>query len=232
MLDSIRGWIGVAPPKAATPAKKPNAVLERRKQAAQEQTHEQRLAALIRAQTVQISQLREDVEDYKEQTNQHLASGNRVAARNAIEARKKVEADIALRQKKLENTRAQQHAIEMANANLEHGLLLQEGAQELKGATEAMAEIDLEGAVDTMQDAAAEVEEHNVLLTEPIFTAGGTVDDGEVDDELNALLAEQADLKAASFPDVPKTAPVKTPLQAKAPSQVEEPQTTELPEDV
>lgn len=104
------------------------------------------------------------------------------------------------------NLKAQQQALETANSNIEQGLLLKEGSEQLKDAVGALDEIDLSSAVDTMQEAAGKVEEHNEMLSEPIFGGSNTlIEQDEVDTELDALMQEQA----LEFPDAPKTTPVK-----------------------
>lgn len=207
-MQAIRSWIGLTPASGSGSgeAKKPNATLVRRQQAAQEKPHHERLASQIRAQTLQISQLQEDVDDLNDKIKNAVAAGDRRTAGTHLEERKRIQADMELRKKKLANSRAQQKALENANSNIEHGLLLKEGADELKDAVAAMETIDLHGAVDDIQEAAGMVEEHNAILTEPILGGGdGGINDAEVDAELNALMNEHADLHA--MPSAPTKKP-------------------------
>ncbi len=206
-MQSIRSWIGMAPAGGAGGGNsKPNATLARRQQAAQEKPHAERLASLVKAQTLQISQLQEDVDDLNANISRAVAAGDRRTAGAHLEERKRIQADMDVRRKKLANTRAQQKALETANSNIEHGLLLQEGASELKSAVQAMETIDLHEAVNDIQEAASMVDEHNAMLTEPILGSGGgtsLLDDAEMDAELDALMnAGHVDL-----PSVPSAKP-------------------------
>ncbi len=199
-MDAIRGLLGIAAPQPVH-KKKANTILERKKQAAQERPHHERLKLAITTQTLQIGQLQEDVDELNEKIQLAAAANDRRSAGVHIAERKRIQLDIDTRQKKLANTRAQLQAIETANANLEQGLLMREGADELKSAVEAMDTIDLNGAVDDMQEAASMVNEHNDRLTDPIFGGGEELAD-EVNAELDAVMA-------ARMPSVPTVAPVK-----------------------
>lgn len=201
-MQAIRGMLGITPPTTTT-QKKANAVLARKQQAAQERPHHERLALSIKAQQLQLSQLQEDVDELNDKIKLAVEANDRTSAGTHLAERKRIQADIEMRKKKLANTRGQLQQIETANANIEQGLLMREGAQELKSAVEAMETIDLDGAVADMQDAAATVNEHNERLTENIFDDGP--DPSEVDSELDAIMATR-------LPTVPATRPVVAPV--------------------
>ncbi len=196
-MDYLRSLVGVSPSASAAAAKKkkPNAVLARKQQAAQEKPHHERLASSAKAQKLQLSQLQEDVDDMNTKLKLAVEVGDRRTAATYLAERNAIQADMTIRQKKLANTRAQLQAIETANSNLEHGLLLREGAEELTNVVAAMETIDVASAVGDIQEAAGMVEEHNVLLTEPIL---GTDDGG--DDAVNAELDALMGVKLPSAP--------------------------------
>jgi TolA-binding protein len=164
-MQALRGVFGMAPSGGAAAPKKPNAVLARKKQAAQERPHHERLALSVKAQQLQIGQLQEEVDDLNDKIKLSVDANDRASAGAHLLERKRIQTDIEMRKKKLANTRGQLHQIEMANANIEQALLTREGADELNSAVEAMETIDLDGAVDDMQDAAKTVDEHNERLT-------------------------------------------------------------------
>jgi hypothetical protein len=197
-MQALRGVFGMAPSGGAAAPKKPNAVLARKKQAAQERPHHERLALSVKAQQLQIGQLQEEVDDLNDKIKLSVDANDRASAGAHLLERKRIQTDIEMRKKKLANTRGQLHQIEMANANIEQALLTREGADELNSAVEAMETIDLDGAVDDMQDAAKTVDEHNERLTESIF---GSPDPSEVDSELDAIMGTR-------MPDAPTTTPV------------------------
>lgn len=194
MLDSIRSFIGVAPPPS--PVKRENAVLARKREEASSVPHIERLTRLARAQDMQMEALRDELADVTADLGAATKAKNASEMRTHLTRKKELEGELLLLSKKRTNTNAQLRTHNMADANLDQALLVEEGAHELQATVDAMETIDLEAAVGKLQDAALEVEEHNHLLTEPLIPGSVAVDD-EVDEELQALLRQQQELDDA-----------------------------------
>jgi hypothetical protein len=202
-MDWIRSAIGIQ--TAAPPVKKPNSTLERYRRDAEHTSHEERSEKFARAQMMRMQMLKEELKDEEADVKAAVARKDRVAAQHHLTRAKKVRLELQTLQKKHDNMMQTQGAIQNANSNVAQGLLVQESAAELESAVHALEEIDLDGAMDTLQDSAAIMEEQDTRLTEPIF--GSNIDvEYEVDDELDRLMQEQEERDAlaatSNLPDV------------------------------
>ncbi len=196
MLDSIRSMIGLAPPPPSS-SSAGNSVLERKREAAKETPHLDRLSTLAKAQDMQIACMKDELHEVQSGLKYATSVKNVNEMRSCLARGKELQAEMSLLEKKRVNTYAQLRAIQTADSNLDQALLVKEGAHELKQTVDAMEDIGLEDAVDQMQDAAAMVTEHNDLLTAPLFPSDA-VEDDEVDAELRALLRQQEDSDIAA----------------------------------
>lgn len=213
MLRDPLGWIrqslGVeAPPP---PPKKVNPVIQKKldSAAASDESQEVRLQRMVRAQELKLDGLQDEIKELNEEAA-HLVKQSRdpalavnmrsqCVAEAKIKltecAKRKSEADMA--SKKLHNIRGQLAVMQTANSNLEHALLLQQGADELESTVVAMEDLKVEDSVDRLKDAAEEVHNHTSLLTADMGLAGHEVSsimlDDQVDEELAALMREQHD---------------------------------------
>jgi len=203
-MDWLRSAIGIAPATSSS-SQKPNATLERYRNDTS-MSHEERSEKFARAQLMRIDMLKEELRDEEADAKVAVARKDRVAAQQHLMRAKKVRSELQTLQKKHDNMRQTQGAIQNANSNVAQGVLVQQGAAELENAVNALEEIDLDAAVDALQEAAGMMEEHDTRLTEPIFSNGGIVDEYEVDEELDRMLQEQEERDAieatASLPDV------------------------------
>lgn len=114
-------------------------------------------------------------------------------------------------QGKLKAAQDQMRLHETAQGNLQHALIIQEGAAELKQATEAMDTLNLEDHIDSIQDAAGQIEQHDALLTTSFIPA--TAAELELQDQLgDEWDSIQAHRVAAGMPEIqPTTTTTETP---------------------
>ncbi|MEO6077233.1 MAG: hypothetical protein ABIP54_00415 [Candidatus Andersenbacteria bacterium] len=213
MLGDPLGWIrqtlGVeAPPPAP---KRVNPAIQRKlySAAASEESQEVRLQRMVRKQEVEMGGLEEEIKELNDESAALVKKSRDpsvpVTIRNQCVANAKTKltecakkrAEMQGLSKKLVNLKGQLSVMQTANANLEHALLIQQGADELESTVVAMNGLEVEESVSRLQDAAAEVHEHNALLTEDMGLAGPGHDtviiESQVDDELEALMREQHD---------------------------------------
>lgn len=216
-MDWLRSAIGLqAPP----PSSKSNATLDRYRQT----PHEERSEKFVRAQMMRIEMLKEELKDEESDTRAAVARGDRVAAQQHLTRAKKARLELQTLQKKHDNMMQTQGAILNAHSNVAQGLLVQESAAELESAVNALEEIDFKSAVDALQDAAAVMEEHDIRLTEPIFS--NNVVEYEVEDELERLMQEHQEREAlAATANLPSVHQLDTPMTLPRP-QLEEIQET------
>lgn len=194
LLDSARNLIGVGGQSTTAPARKPNSTIERRKQAAKDQSHGDRLAALIRAENLRIGALQSEISDKTAEIDEFIKKNQNTQAKATMMEKRQLESTLVQKRARLANLTAQQNAVSQANGNLEHALLVSEGAEELESATSAMEQIDLTDAVNRMQEADNQLAEHNDILSQPMFTAGtAIIDPDDVDAEFEAMLEARRD---------------------------------------
>jgi uncharacterized protein YeeX (DUF496 family) len=153
-----------------------------------------------------LNSLQEEYAEVDQELREAIASKDTVTAGNKLKQRNALKREMEETSKRLANSKSKMQLQTAALSNLDEALTLQEGATELQEVTSAMKEIDLVGAIDKMQASASLVQEHNKMLSEPIFSVSGVsrdVDDDLVQEELQALMAQQADADALSMPDAP-----------------------------
>jgi hypothetical protein len=224
-MDYLRRIIGVAPTSGggggaqadADNSRRQQAILERHT-APDQQQQQPRLIKLRRAQEMQLDQLHEERADIESELSDAVSAGNRKIAAVKLNKRRELDVEIRQLQGKLNNTQAQLSAIQTSHANVEQVLLIKEGAAELQAATQVIEQLDVRGAMDSMQDSMAILEEQSRLLTEPIGMGGKSTvaADYEAELELNALMATGVPTVAVSpinkIPDVPAAATTTTAL--------------------
>jgi len=210
-MDTLRSWIGIqaAPSAAAKP--KPHAALARRQ--ANTTPHDDRAAALERAQARQLACMQAEMEEHERIIS--TAPVGSAIMRRAMVDKRALDARIRTHQAKLDNLRTQRSVTNNATANIEQALLVQQGADELASANAAMEQLDVAAAVDRLADAASEMRVHDDLLATPMFgDVQPLVDEDDIQAEMDAIRAareEQQDREAAArmmgAPDAPSTTP-------------------------
>jgi uncharacterized protein YeeX (DUF496 family) len=203
-MDSLRSWLGVggvggasAPPQN----KYVKAISERSEQSVQE-----RYAMQARKQQLDLNSMQEEFAEIDQALKDAIAIKDMATAGAKLKQKNGLKREMEEMSKRLANTKSKMQLQTAALSNLDEALTLQEGAVELQEVTSAMKEIDLHGAIDKMQASASLVQEHNKMLSEPIFNLSGVsndVDDDLVQEELQALMAQQADADAMAMPDAP-----------------------------
>ncbi len=210
MLDSLRSWAGYK--STADPPKKQNATLEKKLEAAGNKSLLERLSKQLKTQTIQIEGLRDELEEVKVDLAVATRAKNVPVMTTKVTRKKELEAEIGTMEKKRVNTRAQLRKLQVADANLEQALLIKDGATELQETVNAMDEIGLEDAVDKMQDAAAQVNEHDALLAGDIMGGAGggeVLDPEDINAEIQKLLDAQDAGLLAQLPEITPAAKVK-----------------------
>lgn len=208
MLGWVRQAIGVeAPPPSST--KRVNPAVQRKLEASakSEESQEVRLQRMVRKQELEIGGLQEEIKELNDESvalvKQSRDPNVPINVRNQCVADAKAKltecarkrAEIDQLSKKLVNLKGQLSVMQTANANLEHALLIQQGADELESTVAAMEELQVEDSVDRLKDAAEEVHQHSALLTSDMGLGGqdSAVIEFQVDEELDALMREQHD---------------------------------------
>lgn len=211
-METIRSWIGIgsAPAPNTTSAHEKQAQ-ERSKalvQAASSNTSSatdaERLEKLARAQTMQLGQVMDELKEVEEELSRIDPQTQRDRTLQLIQTKKQCTIEAKALSQKLQNTRNQQKILDQARMNLEQQAALQESAVELKALALASEELNVQEAVDVIQDAVKDLKHQDKLLTKPIFGGGGAstlVEQDEAEQELAALLARQ------SLPSVPTAVP-------------------------
>lgn len=226
-LGWIRQTLGVeAPPP---PPKRVNPAIQRKIEASanSDESQEVRLQRMVKKQELDIGGLQEEIRELNDDSVK-LVQRSRdpkvpVVERNQCVAEAKAKltecarkkAELETVSKKLTNLRGQLSVMQTANSNLEHALLVQQGADELESTVAAMDDLNVENAIDRLQDAASEVHHHTSLFTQDMGLSGHdtVVLEDQVDEELAALMREQHDDQMDSLLSQLKVAPTTpTPL--------------------
>lgn len=197
-MDWLRGAIGIAPPPPSSA--KSNAVLERHRREAEKVPHDERAEKFARAQALRIRMLNSELNDEEREARAAVERGDRSAAQRHLVRSRQLRSEVGVLQQKYDNMTQTRNAIGTANANLAQGMLVKEGAVELEQAVSAMEQIDLDEAIDKLQDGAAMLREHDLRLAEPLFVA-----EDDAEEELERLMREKQERDAAriNFPDAP-----------------------------
>jgi chromosome segregation ATPase len=220
-MSSFLGWAryyaGAGPNPASLNGRnnsRPSAIAQQKIAAARTaedsgESQEVRLQRLLGAQEIKLEALRDEISDLNAeavtlvkqsqdpqvkppQRNQMVADA-KVALAKCAERR----SELAAGEKKVHNLRGQLSVLQTANANMDHAILIQQGADELEGTMAAMEQLNVEDNVDRLRDAAATVHEHSALLGEDMGLSGnpmaGAAQEYLVDEELEALMRAQHD---------------------------------------
>lgn len=203
-MDSLRSWLGVGGASAPPPSaqnKYVKAIQEKSEQSVQE-----RYAMQARKQQLDLNSMGEEYTEVEQELKDAIATKDTATAAAKLKQKNALKREMEETSKRLANTKSKMQIQSAALSNLDEAVALQDGATELQEVTAAMKEIDLVGAIDKMQASASLVQEHNKMLSEPIFNLSGVskdVDDDLVQEELQALMAQQADADAMALPDAP-----------------------------
>ena len=209
-MNAFRSMLGIhtatnaeSASKAATSARSAELVANARS-AGGEKTHTQQLATLERAQYFQLGQLQEQFQEVDAEFRQIDIARNRGYAAQKLQEKKRIQSEIESLSQKLQNTRAQQKALQTASVTLLQVATMKDGAVELAATAQAIETLNVHKVVEDMQEANSELQQYEKAITKPIFTNGGSTiaENFQADAELDAMLAEQADKNA--LPDVPK----------------------------
>lgn len=210
----MRSWLGFSGNSATAAEKeqaaKSAALVEKARNAGGELSHEEQLAKIERAQSVQLKLMKSEFERAEEELKKAVATGNRSLASVKLQDKKRIEAQISAHTQKLENTRAQQKALQTANINLAQVVTMKDGALELDATAKAMESLNVKETIMSIKKADAKLKNYDSLLTRPLFDSGGSsaiVQEYEANAELDALMAEQADRNHLlnSMPAAPTT---------------------------
>lgn len=173
---------------------------------------EEKRASLLKAQKLQLRQLKGELDEVQTELEAALERGNKSEARSKLQQQRQLQADVRLLEGKIQNQEIAHRTITQADSNREQALLMKDGATRLNELVEETEKIDLDDIVDTYQDGAARTNEFSTRLSEPLFSSAATAfnDDGQdVDEELDALMQRTADRQTASLADIsaPKVIP-------------------------
>lgn len=230
-METLRSWIlGSSTPSGSSAsnhekqaAERSKVLLQQQQQQQQNATEPERLATLARAQTIQLGQLMDECNEIEEQLAAIDPIKERARALHLIQQKKQVKAEAESMSQKLENTRQQQKILDKARIGLIEQKALQESAVELKALAIAGEAMNIQDAVDTIQDAVKDLNYHADTLAKPLFSKGKSsiVEQDEAEQELAALMAKH------HLPSVPTTTVAAAPAAATvveelAPPEVEE----------
>jgi len=197
-MDWFRTAIGL---KASFPEERNPVPDERR---------EEKQASLLKAQKMQLKQLKAHLEEVGIELEAALEQGNKTEARSKLQQQRQLQSDVRLLEGKIQNQEIAQRTITQADSNREQALLMKDGATKLNAIVEDTEKIDLDDIVDTYQDGAARTHEFSTRLSEPLFSSSYLNDDGQdVDEELDTLMQRTADRQTAGLTGIvaPKIIP-------------------------
>ena len=206
-MDWFRSAIGISSTPSSGSSGSTSSIVNQRRAAASERPLHERLHSLEKTHRLQYDSLQEEYEEVKavelqadRDMKESAAIGDRGSAANHMAKRNshrielaKIQDEMVTTNGKLQNVRAQIAAMQTANANVDQAISIQDTAAVLKETTEAVEAIDLQGAVDDIQDSAKTMQEHDKLLTTPIFATGKvktTVARTEAEAELDRLMRQ------------------------------------------
>jgi len=191
MLPYLRAWLGTEP-AAAAKARAPAPVVV---------DHD----ALLRAQTLQLQQLREEEAEIKTELAEATRAQNRPLIKARLARLHQLGADIRMAEGKRDNLVAQQRLLQAADGNVQQAALMGAGADQLDALVDQAERIDLDDIVDRLQDGAARTHEYSGRLSEPLM--GTPSDYGgdyvDLDDEVESLMRRTEDERLAGLLDTP-----------------------------
>jgi len=198
-MDWFRSAIGLT---ASFPEEKKPAKIE---------DGEERNAKLLKAQKLQLKQLKGELEEVGQELQDALDLGEKAEARSKLQRKRQLESEVRLLEGKIQNQEIAHRTLTQADSNREQALLMKDGADRLNEIVQDTEKIDLDDIVDSYQDGAARTHEFSTRLSEPLFSSSsGINDDGQdVDEELDMLMQRTADAKTSGLTGVtaPKTIP-------------------------
>lgn len=182
-MDLVRSYLGLptsAPPTKAPP---PVATVDGTK--------------LVRAQQVQLGQLKADLAEVEEELAAAVKARRTAVATAKIAERNSLQVKIKQLEGKMRNFIGTQEAIGTADSNLQQALLMKEGADALEEIVAKTQTVNIDDVVDKLQENAALTTEYGDRLSEPIFSQTGENEDGlSVDEEVAQMMAEQQEREA------------------------------------
>lgn len=188
MLPYLRSWLGTEPAAAAGKARATApAVVD----------HD----ALLRAQSLQLQQLREEEAEIKTELAEATRAQNRPLIKARLARLHQLGADIRMAEGKRDNLVAQQRLLQAADGNVQQASLMGAGADQLDALVDQAERIDLDDIVDRLQDGAARTHEYSGRLSEPLM--GTTTDYVDLDDEVESLMRRTEDERLAGLLDTP-----------------------------
>lgn len=143
------------------------------------------------------------INDQDQLARKHLAT-NKAMAKNALKRKKGYEANLMKIENQIDSLETQLTAIEGANLNLETMKAMKQGAQAMK---QIHGEYDVDKVENTMDDIREQVElaeEISEAISRPV--GGEYVDEDELEEELAALQAEEAETNQAQKQPATKVA--------------------------
>ncbi|SCU90132.1 LANO_0D07690g1_1 [Lachancea nothofagi CBS 11611] len=150
--------------------------------------------------------LQTQVTTQEQAARQLLGKNNKVGAKNALKRKKTYESQLLKIQAQMDSLEQQLHSIESANLNLETMKAMKQGASAMKNIHKGM---DIDKVDETMDEIREQVElgeEISDAISRPLH-AGAEVDEDEIDEELEALAAEnvkQEVVPPQRLPSVPQ----------------------------
>lgn len=179
-MNWFRGALGL--PQLGTPAGGGGGgdIITKRRNAMEKDPLDVHLKSLERTHQLELMALQNDHEECSEHVNEaqnkmETATTKEVARKHQLERnlhRQKlaeITESMQTTQGKLANVQAQLKALTTANTNIDQAIAVEKTAAVLKETVEATETIQLEQAVDEIKDSVRTIDDHNKLLTEPIF---------------------------------------------------------------
>lgn len=147
------------------------------------------LKALTEDLTRQTEALGRKVEALREAAQDAVRRKNTLAARAALKSRRLAEANLAQRYATLGQLEEVAAKIEQAADNVQFVSVMQSSAEALRGLNAKVGGVDrVDAVLDDLREQMGEADEVGNLIAEG---AGPVIDDAEVDEEFEALLAEE-----------------------------------------
>jgi hypothetical protein len=220
MMDRVRGWIGLSTSSANSATTSSNEDVAEKREMLMERQRQQLMIDCAR------------LEDVETKLNSAVKSGKSAEAKRLIQERNKLQQAVRLQQGKINNLIGTQSVLATADENLLQAELMRDGAKELTHIQKQTEAIDLDGVVDLYRDATQQTHNFSQRLADPFDDMNGLECDEtglDIDDELQMLMQQAADEKAAQLQtmDIPpaKTSPTagSTTIASKRTKQQENP---------
>lgn len=204
-MDALRSFLGMG---AGDSAPAPAPVYR----GGNGKTFSERADALARAQAMQLAMKQDELEEVDAGIEAAKGARDRTALARLIARKRQLAREIQNLSGRLANVRVQSRTALTAEANLEQARLTAEAAQEIQYLNRQAESIDIDGAVDDLQEGVADTMEYSDRLAEPLDTGGFNLE--TVDEEIDRLMRNQEEAEATEAmrgaPSVPAT-PVRGP---------------------